>query len=432
MFPTVPINSSRYSPVLRNSTQSNSVEPSRGKRPSTKSATSAGRSAIKVTSPAAQPTPSEPLEEATGILTTPPTTGNTSVPLKYSPGEALTTVQCDRVLNFIVRQNRETYSQVFSRINPLQYNSILCAVEQLAAKPRLSYDYETFQLEVEMPSCVHDSVMNVIRRGLESVDKTLQDLITGRLIRTEVHPSFTLNTGKKEFVPDCVHVITAHCNPPVRKIPSLVEIAYSQPEAAVLDRFRSAVKAYPELAMILMVVINEIPTFQSPKRLSHAWRELHPKPDRHLHLEPSFLSLRAELQSLDELIPVIVENHSWCAISSIQVQVWIRGRKSPINIDTKDNRLTARRNLFPVNANNAASMDDVTLMITQGLSLTRDCFVEQCRRADPGANVSALRAAQFHLPFKWADVLDGLTYAMNETAHNRYRTWYYSLWNGIE
>jgi hypothetical protein len=77
-------------------------------------------------------------------------------------------------------------------------------------------------------------------------------------------------------------------------------------------------------------------------------------------------------------------------------------------------------------------MDDVTLMITQGLSLTRDCFVEQCRRADPGANVSALRAAQFHLPFKWADVLDGLTYAMNETAHNRYRTWYYSLWNGIE
>lgn len=77
-------------------------------------------------------------------------------------------------------------------------------------------------------------------------------------------------------------------------------------------------------------------------------------------------------------------------------------------------------------------MDDVTLMIMQGLSLTRDCFVEQCRRADQSANVSALRAAQFHLPFKWADVLDGLTYAMHATAHDRYRSWYYNLRNAID
>lgn len=207
---------------------------------------------------------------------------------------------------------------------------------------RLFYDYENFQLEVEMPSCVHDSVVNVIRRGLESVDKTLQDLITGRLIHTEVHPSLTLNTGKKEFVPDCIHVVTARCNPPIRKVPSLVEVAYSQTEAALLSRFRSVVKAYPELAMILMVVINEIPPYESPERLSHTWKELRPKNSGHLHSETSFLSMRAEPRSLDEPTPVIVGNHSWCTISNIQVQVWVRGRKSPINIDTKDNRLTAR------------------------------------------------------------------------------------------
>ncbi|KAG1769913.1 hypothetical protein EV702DRAFT_1202692 [Suillus placidus] len=447
MFPPVPINSSRYSPVLRNSSRSNSVEPFRGKRPSTKSTTttSSGRSqaAIKVT---AQPITSEPLGEATGILNTPHTAGNPSVPLTHHPTEVLGNllhlilitsadhlqVQCDQVLDFILRQIREKYSKVFSRVTPRHYNSILHAIEKLAGKARLSYDYETLQLEVEMPSCVHDSVVNVIRRGLESVDRMLQNLITGRLIHTELHPSLTLNTGKKEFVPDCVHVITARCNPPVRKVSSLIEVAFSQSEAALLDRFRNAVNAYPELGWILMVVINEIPPYQSPERLSHTWRELRPKPNGNLFSETSFLSLRAEPRSLDEPTPVVVENHSWCTISSIQVQVWIRGRKSPINIDTKDNRLTARGNLYPANADNAASMDNVTLMIIQGLSRTRDCFVDQCRRADPNANVSALRAAQFDLPFKWADVLDGLTYAMHATAHDRYRSWYYNLRNGIE
>ncbi|KAG1891846.1 uncharacterized protein F5891DRAFT_1197295 [Suillus fuscotomentosus] len=235
MFPTVPINSSRYSPVLCNSSQSNSVEPFHGKRPSTKSATSSGRFAIKVTSPVMQPITSEPLGEATGISTTPHTAGHPSVPLKHHPGEVL--AQCDLVLDFILQKPCEKYSKVFSRVTPYHYNTILHAVEKLAGKPRLFYNYENFQLEVEMPSCIHDSIVNVIRCGLESVDKMLHDLIIGQLIHTEVHPSLTLNTGKKEFVPDCVHIVTARSNPPVRKIPSLVEVAYSQAETPLLGRF---------------------------------------------------------------------------------------------------------------------------------------------------------------------------------------------------
>jgi hypothetical protein len=193
-----------------------------------------------------------------------------------------------------------------------------------------------------MPSCVHNSATNVIRRGLESVDRMLHDLITARLILSEIHPSLTLNTGKKEFVPDCVHVVTARCNPPVSKIPSIVEVAFSQSEAALLDRFRNAVKFYPELGMILMLVIKETPPYLSPKPMGHTWRKLRPRDDKPHHSALAFLSLRDEPQSLDEPTPVIVEDHSWCAITDIQVQVWVRGRRGAINIDTKDNRLTAR------------------------------------------------------------------------------------------
>ncbi|KAG1891826.1 uncharacterized protein F5891DRAFT_1197331 [Suillus fuscotomentosus] len=392
MFSTVPINSSRYSPVLRNSTRSNSVEPSCGKRPSTKSTTSSQ------------------LEEVS-VLTSPPTAGP-SVPLKHPSSEAIATVQCNQVLDFIVRKNREKYSTVFSRVTPRQYNSILHASEKLAGKPRLAYDFETLRLEVDMPSCVHDSATNVIRRGLESVDKMLHDLIAARLIHSEIHPSLTLNTGKKEFVPDCVHVITARCKPPVVKILSIVEVAFSQSEAALLDRFRNAIK------------------FKHHQILSRAGDDLNARNQRDPSLPPhhsalAFLSLRDEPQSFDEPTPVIVEGHSWCTITDIQVQVWVRGRRGAINIDTKDSRLTARGSLFPVY--NEAAMKDVTLMVMKGLELTRDCFVEQCRLADRDASVSNLRSAQLPLPFKWEDIVDGLTYATQATAHARYLTWYHNI-----
>ncbi|KAG2061623.1 hypothetical protein BDR06DRAFT_966536 [Suillus hirtellus] len=187
-----------------------------------------------------QPITSELLGEATGISTTPHTAGHPSVPLKRHPGEVLADhlqVQCDLVLDFILWKPHEKYSKVFSRITPYHYNTILHIVEKLAGKPRLFYDYKNFQLEVEMPSCVHDSVMNVIQHGLESVGKMLQDLIIRRLIYTKVHLSLTLNTGKKEFVSDCVHIVTTCSNPPIRKIPSLVEVVYSQAEAPLLGRF---------------------------------------------------------------------------------------------------------------------------------------------------------------------------------------------------
>jgi hypothetical protein len=206
---------------------------------------------------------------------------------------------------------------------------------------RLAYDYNTLELEVDMPSNVHDSAANVIRRGLESVDKMLQDLITAPLLFSEVHPSLTMNTGKKEFVPDGAHVVTTRCNPPVRKIASMIEVAFSQSEAALLDKFRNAIEFYSDLRMILMLVINEIPPYQSPKPLSHTWKKLRPRDDKPCHSEVDFLSLRDEPQSLDAPTPVIVEDHSWCAIADIQVQVWIKGR-GPINIDTTSKRLTAR------------------------------------------------------------------------------------------
>ncbi|KAG2046355.1 hypothetical protein BDR06DRAFT_977544 [Suillus hirtellus] len=253
---------------------------------------------------------------------------------------------------------------------------ILRASEKLTGKPRLAYDFETLRLEVNMPS--------------------------------EIHPSLTLNTGKKEFVPNYVHVVTARCKPPVVKIPSIVEVAFSQSEAALLDRFQNAIKFYPELGMILMLVINETPPFLSPKPLGHTWRKLHPRDNKPHHSALVFLSLQDEPQSFDEPTPVIVEGHSWCAITDIQVQVWVQGRRGAINIDTKDSRLTAHRSLFPVY--NEAAMKD-----------------EQCRLADRDASVSNLCSAQLPLPLKWEDIVDSLTYAMQATAHAQYLTWYHNI-----
>ncbi|KIK37277.1 hypothetical protein CY34DRAFT_109171 [Suillus luteus UH-Slu-Lm8-n1] len=229
---------------------------------------------------------------------------------------------------------------------------ILHASEKLTEKPRLAYDFETLQLEVDMPLCVHNFAMNVIQRGLESMDRMMHDIITVQLIHSEVHPSLTLNTGKKEFVSNCIHIITARCNPPIKKIPSMIEVVFLQSDATLLDRFRNTVKFYPELGMIFMLVINEAPPYLSPKALGHTWRKLHLRGNKPFHLETAFLSLRDEPQSLDEPTPVIVKDHSWCMITDVQVQ-----------------------SLFPVY--DKVSMKDMILLIMQELNLTKDCFIEQ-------------------------------------------------------
>lgn len=76
-------------------------------------------------------------------------------------------------------------------------------------------------------------------------------------------------------------------------------------------------------------------------------------------------------------------------------------------------------------------MKDVTLLIMQGLNLTKDCFIEQYCLVDRDTSISTFHSAQLLSPFKWADILDGLIYATQATTHDRYWSWYYNLANTI-
>jgi hypothetical protein len=180
--------------------------------------------------------------------------------------------------------------------------------------------------------------MNVMRPGLESLNMLFQRLIARWLVQSEVHPSLKMTAGSSIFIPDCVHVITARRNPIVEKISSIYEVAFSQLEAGLLEKLRKVVKAYPELDMIIMVVIKESSVYRSPSPLSTTSLELGPENNSLSKIE--FISLRDGESTLDVPSAVEVGGHCWCAISSVQVRVWVRGQES-INIDTKDQSMTA-------------------------------------------------------------------------------------------
>jgi len=203
---------------------------------------------------------------------------------------------------------------------------------------RLSYNYDTLTLVVEMPSPPHEAVIKFINAGLENADRFLQSHIDDKLLYSNLHTNLTISAGAHRFTHDIAHVVTGRRIPPIKSIPIIGEVAKSQTEGDLLQRFRDVVQAFPDVLMLIMVVIGEGP-YSAPRRHSDAWLKLGLETSVRSYEE--FLSEFTEPQTLEVPTEIVVEGHSWCALSSVRFQVWVRS-DVPIDVDTTESSLTAR------------------------------------------------------------------------------------------
>jgi hypothetical protein len=202
---------------------------------------------------------------------------------------------------------------------------------------RLSYNYDTLTLVVEMPSPPHEAVIKFINAGLENIDRFLQGHIDSKLLYSNLHTNLTIGAGSHRFTPDIAHVVTGRRNPPIKSIPIIGEVAKSQSEEDLLERLRDVVQAFPDVLMLIMVVIGER-TYSAPRRRSKAWRKL--RPETSVRSYEAFLSECTEPQTPQVPTEIVVEGHPWCALSSVRFQVWVRSNV-PIDVDTTEPSLTA-------------------------------------------------------------------------------------------
>ncbi|KAG1853392.1 hypothetical protein F4604DRAFT_1933286 [Suillus subluteus] len=332
------------------------------------------------------------------------------------PARLPTRGKVHKVLRFISRVNREQEFAVFYNIGQAEYNLLLRNIEELPQKPRLAYYANQRKLVIEMPGDIHETIVNIIRSGIEDVATAFQRLIPRWLILCHSHPNVNIITQNLTFIPDFVHAINSCTDPPHKTHPVFCEVGSSQSETDLLQRMRDVVSAYPDAVLIIMGLIKETPPYGSPAIQSQAWQTL--GQESSVRSQVDFLSMRTGARSLDRPTKVVVGGHCWCEVSAVSFQVWIRGNAA-IDIDTQDPQLTARGTLFP-----HETMDNVTTMIERGLSLMRDRYVDISLIADPHANLDALRAAQVTLPFDWNTITYTFTYSTQDMAYGRYVAWY--------
>jgi hypothetical protein len=118
-------------------------------------------------------------------------------------------------------------------------------------------------------------------------------------------------------------------------IPGLAETAFSQHRDALVDKLEEAIIENPYLLLVIAAVVCENAPYRSPKKNSDAGRALLRDPIK--RPAKAFISTTGR-PALDA--PVIVEDHTWCSISSVWFKVWVRG-DDPINIHSDDSNLVA-------------------------------------------------------------------------------------------
>lgn len=123
---------------------------------------------------------------------------------------------------------------------------------------------------------------------------------------------------------------------------ALGECALSQDEEDLHEKFKFEVASNPEVELVVKLKVDD-GGYESPARTSDAYKLLvAPKFNKDSHtLVPSAKS-HLPLHDFTYLMDpsahptsVVVAGHTWCSISAVRYQIWVRG-ENPIDIDVND------------------------------------------------------------------------------------------------
>ncbi|KAG1886024.1 hypothetical protein F4604DRAFT_1917703 [Suillus subluteus] len=296
---------------------------------------------------------------------------------------------CQKALCFIVNQDRHHEYEEFSGIRRAEYEELERFIDEtcyFGLKPRLTY-FNDDTLIIEMPSAVHEAPLVALHTALTCF---LQGIPFDR-------QAINANAGGAK-------VITY----------GLAETAFSQHYDALAKKLQDAIIENPSLSLAIAIVIFENQPYRSSNSDSDTARSLLREPSK--RAAEDFVSVAGHHPGLN--IPVIVENHVWCSISSVWFKVWVRG-DDPIDIFSNDSTLVADGFLYPQD-----TMTPALAMLEKGVNAIREKLVWLCKEIDDNVDVDALRDPTIVFRVRKEDIVAQIAGAMHETAYRRYSAWY--------
>ncbi|KAI6114158.1 hypothetical protein F5141DRAFT_1062658 [Pisolithus sp. B1] len=146
-----------------------------------------------------------------------------------------------------------------------------------------------------------------------------------------VHIQVSMNSDMEEklisAIPDLALVISLMKGNKIQCFPLIVECTFSQPHKKVFKKVTMLIDACPEVLMVIIVLINESPCYQSPSEKSLAWKTFMNHQDP-LDLT-GFMSLcdvnsgNVDVEE-DFMVPVVTAGNTWCCISSVDYYIWLK------------------------------------------------------------------------------------------------------------
>lgn len=189
---------------------------------------------------------------------------------------------------------------------------------------RLSYLADQGLLIIQWPSAMHEAPI----AELNGIMSQFQELNwPSELVRIYVSTNTDLESSSISAVPDLSLICTSvEGGAKKRRVPLIVECAFSQPNEKAFEKIKELIIARPEVLMAIVIIINEN-KYESPKEGSPAWERFQhdPAPLR-LDEFTEIVTPIAEQKDVPEgfMNPVVAEEHTWCSIRNVEYHVWLK------------------------------------------------------------------------------------------------------------
>ncbi|KAG2757005.1 hypothetical protein P692DRAFT_20638321, partial [Suillus brevipes Sb2] len=318
-------------------------------------------------------------------------------------------------------------SQEFPGVEPREYEIIEHEVGEtgrISIKPRLSYDYNEHLLTIDMPTVLHESFYDDLKRSFTLAIESLP--YHPMIIRPQIHMNYPLQIEDESVTPDILISLTATQGPTTTLlIPYAGETALTEQWDHVFKKVESMIVAYPETILASIVLVREAKRYSSPQIESIAEETLHnsvgdgkkPKP---LPLR-AFIDKRSTPRDFNS--PFIVADHTWCHVESVEYFMWIKGDDDePIDMRNTKPENRAHGILLP-----ELHMDNITNILNRGMSKMRDLFLAFQKELDPTSAIdhSALEKSIIPpFPIDWNLGALGVLTAVDLTSYLRYVNWH--------
>ncbi|KAI6024357.1 hypothetical protein EDC04DRAFT_2606524 [Pisolithus marmoratus] len=146
-----------------------------------------------------------------------------------------------------------------------------------------------------------------------------------------IHIQVSMNSDMEEklisAIPDLALVISSMKGNKTQCFPLIVECTFSQPHKKIFKKVAMLIAACPEVLVVIIILINESPHYWSPSKKSLAWMTF---ANHHDSLDLTNFTSLCDVDSgnlnveEDFMVPVVTAGHTWCHISSVDYDVWLK------------------------------------------------------------------------------------------------------------